>query len=455
MIRVAGGQGFYGDHVGSIRELLEEGVEYLCLEALAELTLAILAKDRQKDPAAGYTKDLPAYLKVALPYVAKGGTKLITNAGGINVTAAAQVAQKVAREAGLQGLRIAAVTGDDIKPRLNELEGSGASLQNVDTQAGWSSFPGEAIFANAYLGAKPIVEALRQGAQVVITGRVADASLFLAPLIYEFGWSFDDWHKLAAGTLMGHLCECSGQSTGGNFSGEWWSVPKPWHFAYPIAECEADGSFVLTKAQNAGGLVSFDTVRQQLLYEVHDPKAYLTPDVTADFTSATLTEAGPNRVKVTGVQGAPAPATLKALLAHEAGYAGEVRCAFAWPDAYAKARAAADIFRRRVEAAKLPVEEWLAEYFGVNALHGPTVPTSDAAEAPEVVLRMAWRCKDGATAGKVGREFAPLALSAPPWGLTTFGRGIADGPSQMLGLWPTHIERGLIESGVRVTVATT
>lgn len=450
MIRIAGGQGMYGDHVGSTRDLLEAGVDYLCLEALAELTLAILQKDRQKDPALGYTRDLGAYLGIALPYVAAGRTRVITNAGGIHVEAAGELARKVARDAGFSGLRIATVTGDDVRPRLDDLLAAGQSLANLETGAPWSQR--EVLFANAYLGASPIVDALAQGAQVVITGRVADASLFLAPLMHAFGWKPDDWDRLAAGIVVGHLAECSGQSTGGNFSGEWWTIPQPWRFAYPIAECSEDGTAVLTKIPGSGGRVDFDTVRHQLLYEVHDPARYLTPDVVADFTSVRLEDLGGDRVRISGARGQAAPPTLKVLACSPDGFAGEGRCAFAWPDAHAKARMAADIFRKRVEVAGHRVEAWQVELFGVDALHGATVPPGHAAEAPEVVLRIAWRCADAATAGKVARELAPLALSAPPAGMTMFGRGMAEAPSQLLALWPTLVDRDLIERHVRVEV---
>ncbi len=440
----------YGDHAPSIRGLLEAGVDYLCLEALAELTLAILQKDRQRDPTAGFTKDLDAYLSIALPYVAQGKVKLITNAGGINVGGAAEAAVQRAGALGLKGLKIAAVTGDDVRGRLEAMRAEGASLENAETGQPWSELPAPPLFANAYLGAQPIVRALEQGANVVITGRVADASLFLAPMVYEFGWRADAWDKLAAGVLVGHLSECAGQSTGGNLSGAWWKVPDPWSFGYPIAECEPDGTAVLTKAAGTGGRVSFDTVRHQLLYEVHDPKRYLTPDVVADFTSVKVEDLGDDRVRLSGCRGAPAPAALKALVAYPSGFSAEARAAFGWPDAYAKARAAAAIFRKRVALAGLPVDEWHEEFWGVNALHGAMVPTAGADEAPEVVLRIAWRCADAKTAARVAREMPPLALSAPPFGMTTFGRGIFESPSELVGLWPTLLPRALVEREVLV-----
>ena len=448
-VRVGGGQGFYGDTPRAVAGLLEAGVDYLCLEALAELTLAILQKDRQKDETRGYTKDLPTYLRAALPAVAAGRTKLITNAGGINPASAARAAIDTARDLGLSGLTIATVLGDDLMPRLGELA-TAAPLTHLESGAPYSEFPTPALFASAYLGARPIVDALAAGADVVITGRVADAALFLAPLVHEHGWAWDDWDRLAAGTLVGHFLECSGQSAGGNLSRDWWTVPRPWDLPYPIGDVEADGAALITKPESSGGRVSFDTVRHQLLYEVHDPAAYLAPDVVADFTSAALTDEGDNRVRVTGVRGVPATPTYKALFAHHAGWAGETKVAFSWPEAREKATATAAIFAERVRLAGLPVAEWCFELWGVDALGGPTVPPTTA-EPPEVVLRAAWRCDDARTAALVGREMVPLTLSGPAAGMTGMGRGGAS-PSELLGLWPTLIDKNLIDPHVAVVV---
>jgi Acyclic terpene utilisation family protein AtuA len=454
-VRLAGGQGFYGDSVTAVTALLEAGADYLCLEALAELTLAILQKDRLRDPGAGFTRDLPFYLQLAMPYVAAGRTKVITNAGGINPAAAGQEAAKVAAQLGLSGLRIATVTGDDLTPRLHKLAAMPGALAHAETGAPWQDFPGPLLFANAYLGARPIVAALADGADIVITGRVADPSLFLAPLIHEFGWAPGDWDLLAGGTVIGHLCECSGQVAGGNFSGDWWTIGQPWTLAYPIAECEADGTAVITKPPGSGGRVDFDTVRHQLLYEVHDPARYITPDVVADFTAVRLDDLGGDRVRVSGARGREATGTYKALACHPAGWSGEARVAFSWPDALAKARATEAILRKRTEMAGLAVDEWLAEYWGVNALHGaaagavPAMSQRASDDLPEVLLRMAWRCADAQTAGRVGRELVPLALSAPPWGMTGAGRGMTGRPSQLLGLWPLLVPKGLVNEQVR------
>ena len=453
-IRIAGGQGFYGDSPRSVTGLLDDGVDYLCLEALAELTLAILQKDRARDETRGYTKDLPAYLGAALPFIADGRTRVITNAGGINPAAAARAAADAARTRGITGLRIATVLGDDLLARRDEVAAATSGhLAHLDTGAPFSEFPGDPRFFAAYLGARPIVEALDAGADIVITGRVADAALFLAPLVHEFGWVWDDWDRLAAGVLVGHLLECSGQTAGGNFSGDWSTIPEPWNLPYPIAEVRPDASAIITKPAASGGRVDLDTVRQQLLYEVGDPAAYLHPDVVADFTTARFEDLGDDRVLVTDVTGRPATPTYKALLAHHAGWSGEARAAFAWPDAREKAEATAAILAKRAEFAGYEVEEWRFEFWGDDALGGavPMPTAAGRAEPSEIGLRVAWRCADERTAAAIAREMVPLMLSAPPAGHTTMGRGVG-GASELLGIWPTLVDKDLVDPGVRVTV---
>jgi hypothetical protein len=448
---VAGGQGFYGDTPTAVDALLGEGIDYLCLEALAELTLAILQKDRQRDEARGYTRDLPAYLERALPFVAGGRTKVVTNAGGINPSAAAKAAIDTARAMGMTGLTIATVVGDDVLARLQTLHTDEAQpFTHLDTGQSFDAFPGAPLFASAYLGARPIADALAQGADVVITGRVADASLFLAPLAHEHGWEWDDWDRLAAGILIGHLLECSGQSVGGNYSGDWWALPHPWDLPYPIATVAGDGTAIISKPKSSGGRVSTDTLRHQLLYEVHDPARYLAPDVVADFTSAQFEDLPDDRVRITGVRGEPATDTYKLLLSSHAGWAGETRVAFSWPDGHEKAKATAAILRKRVEMAGLAVDEWLFEYWGVDALGGPTVPATTH-EPPECVLRAAWRCADQRTAGLVGRELVPLTLSAPPAGLTGAGRG-GGSATELLSIWPTLIDKSVVDAEVRIVL---
>jgi hypothetical protein len=437
MIKLGGGQGFYGDGHGPVADVLEAGVDYLVCEALAELTLAILQKDRMRDEALGYTRDLPLYVQAALPFVLDGRTRFITNAGGINPVAAGRAVHAMAKAAGVSGLQVATVVGDDVRGRADEL-----------------GLPDDALFANAYLGARPIVDALEAGAQVVITGRVADASLFLAPLVHEFGWAWDDWDRLAAGVVVGHLLECSGQVTGGNYSGAWWENADPYRIGFPIAEVDEDGSAVITKPDKTGGFVTFDTVREQLLYEVHDPARYLNPDVVADFTSLTVDDQGGDRVQVSGTRGAPAPETYKGLVCTPAGWANEARMAYSWPDAEAKARAAMTFIRTQAEADGVEVEEWHEEYFGANAYGGPTVDRETNPEPPEVMGRLAWRCATPEAAAGVGRGVGVLGLSGPPM-LSGVGRGGRSKPSQLLAVEPFFVDKALVDAQVRVEVEVT
>jgi hypothetical protein len=434
MIRIGGGQGFYGDGHDPVVDVLEAGVDYLVCEALAELTLAILQKDRQRDEALGYTRDLPQYVSQALPWIVDGRTKLITNAGGINPIAAGRAVVDALKAAGATGLTVATVVGDDVRSHASAL-----------------GLPTDLLFANAYLGARPIVDALAAGADIVVTGRVADASLFAAPLVHEFGWAWDDWDRLAAGVVVGHLLECSGQVAGGNYSGAWWENPDPFHVAFPIGEIEDDGSAVITKPPGTGGMITFDTVREQLLYEVHDPARYLNPDVTADFTAVHLDDEGHDRVRVSGARGALPPETYKGLVCTPAGWAGEARFAYPWPDAEAKARAAVRFVRTRAERAGLAVEEWLEEYFGVNAFGGPTVPIPDGWDPPEVIGRLAWRAADRGIAAAVAQGSGVLGLSGPPT-ISSAGRTRDGGPSQLLAVTPFPVPRTIVDPQIRVDV---
>ena len=437
-LRIGGGQGFYGDATEPLEDLLAAEPDVVVCEALAELTLSILAKDRERDETLGWTRDLPLYLLRLLPAVLGRKTKVITNAGGINPIAATRMVAEAAARNGVSGLTVATVVGDDVRGRPELLPDGFAD-------------PDELLFASAYLGARPVVEALERGADVVITGRVADAALFLAPLVHHHGWQWDDWDRLARGTVVGHLLECSGQVTGGNHAGDWWDVPEPWRFGFPIADVESDGSAVLSKPRDAGGRVDFDTVRQQLLYEVHDPAAYLTPDVTVDMTTVTLDDLGGDRVRVGGATGRPAPAAYKLVGATGGDWQADMSLAFSWPDAEAKARATADLARKRIAQAGLAVSDWHVELFGVNGLHGPAVPPTASADPPEVILRLAWSCPDQAVCAQVARQIVPLGLSGPPPWFTGASRARPK-PSRRLQLATGLVDRAGVDAGVRVLV---
>jgi hypothetical protein len=448
-IRIAAGLGFYGDSWRPVRASIERGnVQYVCSDHLAELTLAILHKNRQRDPNLGYTQDLVPMLSDLLPLAVQYGVKFVLNAGGLNPLAAREALLAVLRKLGLK-LKVSVVLGDAVVERLDELQAAGASLAHMDTGADIAEVRERLLFASAYLGARPLVAALDAGADIVLTGRVADAALFLAPLVHELGWRWDGWDKLAQGIVVGHLLECSTQATGGNFGGDWRSIPDLAHIGYPIAEVWENGEAVISKAPGTGGRVSFDTLREQLLYEVHDPAHYLTPDVDVNMTTLHLEEIAPDQVRVTGASGRPAPKTLKVVAGYEDGVMGQATIGYAWPDALAKAQLAAQIITQQMAEMGLKSEETHVEYQGFNSIHGPLADPSHADDLNEVYLRIAVRCADRKEAAKLGRLVPPLGLSGPPF---IGGLGGMMEPRGLLGIWPTLVPRAMIEEHIRVSV---
>ncbi|HEU5229763.1 MAG TPA: acyclic terpene utilization AtuA family protein [Ktedonobacteraceae bacterium] len=448
-VRIAGGLGFYGDSWQPIKASIERGnVRYVASDHLAELTLAILQKDRLRDPNLGYTRDLVPMLADLLPLALPRGVKFILNAGGLNPMAARETLLAALKKFGVK-LKVGVVLGDSVLERLDELQAMGVSLAHMDTGEDIATVRERLLFASAYLGARPLVEALDAGADIVLTGRVADAALFLAPMMHEFRWQWDDWDKLAQGIVVGHLMECSGQATGGNFGGDWRSIPDLAHIGYPIAEVYENGDAIISKAPGTGGCVNFDTLREQLFYEVHDPAHYLTPDVDVDMTTLHMEEIGPDQVRVSGATGRPAPATLKIVAGYEDGYMGQAMLGYAWPDALAKAQLAAEIVQQQMKEQGLRTEETLVEFIGYNSIHGPLADPAYAENLNEVYLRIAVRCKDKREAARLGRLLTPLGLSGPPF---IGGAGGIMEPRGLLGIWPTLAPRGVIEEYVRVSV---
>lgn len=445
-VRIGAAQAFYGDDLDSAVRLARDGnVQYLCFDCLAELTMSILAKDRRKDPELGYTRDIVPVMRRLLPLCRPKGVRMVTNAGGLNPVGAARALAAVAEELGYRDLRIAVVWGDDILDLLGDLKDRNIALGEDTGSIGWQGLQETALFANAYIGADEVARALATGADVVITGRITDSAAYLGIALHEFGWALGDWDRRAQGVLLGHLMECTAQVTGGNFSGRWWEVPDLAHVGFPVAELHEDGSFVLTKPEGSGGLVSVDTVREQFLYEVHDPHRYMTPDVAADFTTVRLRACGPDRVLVEGATGTTRPPTLKAVMAYPCGYVGEGRLLYSWPDAYAKAVAADGIIRTRLQESSIAVEEVQTEYIGMHALHGPAA--DPPADPPEVLLRIAVRTPSRADAERVGRLFPPVILAGPPHASGFGGMLPVRG---LLGTASCLVPRDLIESRLEV-----
>ena len=452
-IRVGAGLGFYGDSWRPVRASIERGgVQYIASDHLSELTLAILQKDRQKDPSAGYARDAVPMLAELWPLAAKHGVKFVLNAGGLNPQGAREAIARMFRDKGWKG-KIATVTGDSVLERIDELRGAGEALAHMDSGGDISSVRERMLFANAYLGAQPIAAALAKGADIVLTGRVADAALTLGPLAHEFGWQWDDWERMAAGLTLGHLLECSGQGSGGNFgsSGEWAKIPDYAHLGYPIAEVSEDGSAVFTKPPGTGGRVSFDTIRQQLLYEVHNPHAYYSPDVVLDMGGIKFDDQGGDRVRITGAAGAARPKTLKVVAGYQDGWMGTGMIGFAWPEAYAKCEKSAQIIGTLVKERGWVVEDTNIEYIGYNSLLGANADPTYRDQLNECFLRMTIRTGDRKIADAFGRLFPWLGLSGPPF--VGSMKGIQPA-KELLGIWPTLVRRDLVEKNIKIELET-
>jgi hypothetical protein len=449
-IRIGNGQGFWGDSVDAPVELLRRGpIDYVGMDYLAEVTLSIMMRQKLKDPTKGYATDFVGFVKRVLPELVERRVKVLTNAGGLNPAACRAAIFAVARELGVTGLRIGVVEGDDILPRLGELVAAGHAMKHMDTGEVLAPRLAQMTSANAYLGAGPVVEALRQGAQIVLCGRITDTALALAPMIHEHGWGLEDWDKLAAGTIAGHILECGAQCTGGNFS-RWWEVPELWDAGWPVVESTGDGTFVVTKQPGTGGMVTVDTVSEQLVYEMGDPRAYITPDVVADFTSIRLAQEGPDRVRVAGIHGGPRTPFLKVSASYLAGYKASGQLTVSGPRAVDKARLCADIVWKRLERAGIAFaeSEREAELVGIGACLPGVM--AEPVEPPEVVLRLGVRDGDRRRVERFGLELAPLVTAGPP-GVTGFAGGRPK-PQEVVAYWPALLARDEVEKHVRVSV---
>ena len=442
MIRIANGQGFWGDWLEAPVRLVEQGpIDYLALDYLAEITMSILQKQRQADPNLGYARDFPPLVARLARPIRERGITVIANAGGVNPVACAREVVRLA-----PGLKVAVVLGDDVYGRIDEFLAKGYELRDMDTGAPIATIRDRIVSANAYIGAFPLVEALATGAHVVIAGRSTDTALTLAPMVHRFGWKPDEYDKLAAGTIAGHIIECGAQSSGGNCQVEWQSIPDMANVGYPIVEAEPDGSFTVTKHAAAGGRVSIHTVKEQLLYELGDPQNYITPDCVADFTSIQLEETGADRVRVSGIRGGARPPSLKLSISYTNGWKAIGTLVYSWPQALDKARAADRIVRQRLVDLGLHFDEIYTEFFGVNACLGPSAPPNP--DPPEVQVRIGVRGADKRAVDRFTRELIPLVLNGPP-GATGFGEGRPP-VREIVAYWPALAPREEIVTRVEV-----
>jgi hypothetical protein len=437
VVRLGAGAGYSGDRIEPAVELATHGaLDYLVFECLAERTIALAQQARRKDPESGYDPLLEARMQAVLPVARRNGVRIVSNMGAANPLAAARKTASVARGLGLGGLKIAAVTGDDVLDVVRRgnyhFEESGDAVAAFDERI---------VSANAYLGAAPIVAALEAGADVVLTGRAADPSLFVAPLIHEFGWAFDDWDRLGQATVVGHLMECAGQITGGYFADPGYKdVANLARLGFPIGEVSGDGSVIITKVADAGGYVTPATCKEQLLYEIHDPRRYLQPDVVADFTQVRVAEEAKDRVRVTGGRGTPRTATLKVSVAYVDGYIGEGQISYGGPGAVARARLALEIVRERLVISGVDVSELRFDLIGVDSLHGATLGGGGCGEPYEVRARVAGRTASQGEAVRIGNEVETLYTNGPAG-----GGGVTRGTREVVAVQSVLLPRELVQ----------
>jgi len=434
MIRIGSGAGFSGDRLEPAVILAEKGeLDYLVLECLAERTIALAQQRKNKDPNSGYDPLLEKRMDLLLPILKEKGVRLITNMGAANPIGAAKKIIEIAQRRGIR-IKVAAVTGDDV---LEHLDGQQKVLE---TGKSLSEVP-NLLSANAYIGADALLPALESGAEIIIAGRVADPSLFLAPMIYHFGWSPDDIDKIAQGTVVGHLLECAGQVTGGYFADPWKKeVPNLARLGFPFADVSPDGTAVIGKVEGTGGFINLATVKEQLLYEATDPTGYLTPDITADFTTVRLQEIGPNRVEVSGGRGRPKPATLKVSLGYHAGYIGEGEISYAGPNAYGRAVLAGEIVQERL---KDEFPDLRIDHIGVSSVH--RTHFGDFGEPYEIRLRVAANATDSEKAAIIGEKVEALYTNGPAG-----GGGARKYVREVIGIVSTLIPREKVQTQISI-----
>ena len=447
-IRIGTGSAWWGDRIEPAQQNAERGdLDYLCFETMAEATISTAQVRKRRDPDfPGYDTYLDDRMRAVLPGCMRRGTKIVSNQGWINPDGAAERIVHWLRELGHRGVKVAAVSGSLITDRV--LDQTSTILENGQPT---STLRGSMVSAEAYLGAEPMVAALAQGAQIVVTTRVADPSIFLAPMMHEFGWDPLDHARVGAGSAIGHILECGAQATGGYFSDPGLKdVPEPWNLAFPIAEVEESGAATIGKVSQTGGAITAMTLKEQILYEVHDPANYITPDVVVDFTTARLQEVGPDRVRVSGITGKPRTGTLKVSIGCAEGFIGEDMFFYAGPGALSRAKLAKRILEERFKIVGLKAEDIRIDFIGVNAIHGAASP-QDGPEPYEVAVRVAARTATREEAVKVGREVDGMAVS----GVGMTGKRVPhqDRVREVIGVWSSLTPRSQVPWSINMHVS--
>lgn len=449
-VRIGCGSASWGDMLDPAVELADNGdVQYIGFDHLAELTMSILNKIKAKRPEYGYIPDLVPWMERLLPITQAKGIRMCTNAGGANVQAAGEAVAKVAEEQGHHGMKIATVFGDDVLDRLDEFRDQGLEFPNMETgEENLDRIRDDIVQANVYIGSEGQVEALADGADVVITGRATDSSAHIAPMVNEFGWSLDDPEKMGAAIAIGHIIECSSGCAGG-MSNFWKEIEEPWRVAFPVAEVYENGDAIITKPEGSGRMVTEWTVKEHLVYEIHDPAHYIMADGISDLTGIELETVGENRVKCTGFTGKPKPDQLKLTIGYRDGWIGQSEITACWPDAYEKAQFCESFLRGRFEERGIPIREIRFDYIGLNSIHGPLSEMPENIEdMNEIRVRVAVRTDSREHANQVRREVTHLWTHGP-LGMT--GVIMPPPPREVITLWPTLIPRELVPQRVEMT----
>jgi len=445
IIRIGNGQGFWGDSIDAPVRLAKDGpLDYLTLDYLAEVTLSIMQRQKLKNPNTGYARDILDLVERILPEILDKGVKVITNAGGVNPQFCRSELIQLAKSSGKE-IKIGVIQGDDIFPMLAELRKKGVSFENMDTGTDFDSIMDKVYSANVYINSSTISDALDQGSQIVLAGRVSDPGLALGPCIYEFGWKDQDYDLLAAGTLAGHITECGAQCTGGNYS-RWEDVPNLANVGYPVIEMQSNGKFCITKHENSGGLINRETIGEQVLYEMGDPNHYISPDVCVDFTSFRINDLGSNKVSISNVSGLAPTDTYKVSISYFAGYKASSQLTISGPNAYEKAQLTAEIIWKRLKNSGVSFDDTSTEYLGLSSCHGEI--NSIPSQINEVVLRLGVKDANKDNVNRFGKEIAPVITSGPP-GITGFSGGRPK-TQEIVAYWPALIPKELVHTTVDV-----